>query len=221
MVTSCFYVVQPNFQQHTDTATPSFHLPLNPINRRYFNVRTAIVIQQTRTWLKTVVIDHTICPFAKREYDRNSIRYCVSDTIDTAECLTSLIEACQHLDTDPDYETTLVILAEGFKDFDDFLTLIDIAEKLLIKQGYEGIYQLASFHPDYSFANAPRNDPANYTNRSPYPMLHILREASIEAILKNHPNPENIPERNIAYTRQLGISAVQKLLADCFKPDAS
>jgi hypothetical protein len=83
------------------------------------------------------------------------------------------------------------------------------------KQGYEGIYQLASFHPQYLFADSDENDPSNYTNRSPYPMLHILREASLEKVLESYPNPENIPERNIELTRSLGLETMQKLLAEC------
>ncbi|MCX7088408.1 MAG: DUF1415 family protein, partial [Methylococcales bacterium] len=88
-----------------------------------------------------------------------------------------------------------------------------------VQQDYEGTYQLASFHPEYRFANAPNDDPANYTNRSPYPMLHLIREASIEAVLSTYPDPESIPERNIQYTRQLGITTLRKLLADCFKAE--
>ena len=182
-------------------------------------MNTATIIQQTRTWVKTVIIDHTICPFAKREYDRNTIRYCVMETAEVEECLATLLSECQHLDTNAHCETTLLILAQGFKDFEDFLDFLDMAETLLVQQDYEGTYQLASFHPEYRFANAPCDDPANYTNRSPYPMLHLIREASIEAALNTYPDPENIPERNIQYTRQLGITTLRKLLADCFKAE--
>jgi hypothetical protein len=183
-------------------------------------MNTPLVIQQTRAWVNAVVIDQEFCPFAKREYDRNSIHYCVIESALPEDCLTALITECQRLDSDPDCETVLLILTQGFIDFEDFLELIDIAETLLIEQGYEGIYQLASFHPDYCFADAPQDDPANYTNRSPYPMLHLLREASIEAVLKRYPDPESIPERNIQHTRQLGIATLRKLLADCFINDA-
>jgi hypothetical protein len=82
-------------------------------------------------------------------------------------------------------------------------------------QGYEGIYQLASFHPQYCFAEADSQDAANYTNRSPYPMLHLIRERSIESALQHFPHPESIPERNIQLTRQLGLAKMQALLAAC------
>jgi hypothetical protein len=84
------------------------------------------------------------------------------------------------------------------------------------KQGYEGVYQVATFHPDYRFADSDESDASNYTNRSPYPMLHILREASVEKVLANYPDPEGIPERNIGLTRELGLTAMQKLLADSY-----
>lgn len=180
-------------------------------------MNTTTIIQQTRTWVKNTIIDHTICPFAKREYDRGSIRYEVADSPDPESCLTTLIMECLHLNTHSECETTLLILAQGFEDFEDFLKLLDIATALIIAQGYEGIYQLASFHPDYCFADASIDDAANYTNRSPYPMLHIIRESSIETALKTYPNPEAIPERNCAYTRQIGSATFRQLLADCFK----
>ena len=94
--------------------------------------------------------------------------------------------------------------------------LIATAAKLFVDQGYEGVYQLASFHPDYCFAGEDENDPANYTNRSPYPMLHIIREASIEQALKSYPNPELIPERNIELTRKLGLEKIRTLLGTIY-----
>ncbi len=172
-------------------------------------------IKETITWLTGFVIEHNICPFAKREYDQNTIRYCVIDTADITESLTSLIMECLHLDSHREITTTLLILPNGFDNFDDFLDLLAFAEELLIEQGYEGVYQIASFHPDYCFQDVSPDDPANYTNRSPYPMLHVLRESSIEAALKSFPHPEKIPERNIQYTRQLGHSTLQKLLSAC------
>ena len=87
---------------------------------------------------------------------------------------------------------------------------------MLIEQGYEGVYQLASFHPDYCFDGAKRNDAANYTNRSPYPMLHLLRETSLEQAIRSYPHPENIPQRNIELTQELGLAKMQVLLAACY-----
>jgi len=177
------------------------------------------VIGATQNWLTKFIIAFNICPFARREQQRNSIRYRVSRTDRAETALETLIEECRFLDENPETETTLLILPNGFKDFDDYLDMLDIAERLLHAQHYEGIYQLASFHPDYCFEMASeleQDDPANYTNRSPYPMLHIIRESSIERAVATYPDPENIPARNIKLTRELGLEKLQALLAACY-----
>jgi len=132
----------------------------------------------------------------------------------------NLMQECARLDSESDIETTLLIYANAFKVFDDYLDFLALAEELLIDQGYEGIYQLASFHPNYCFDGASLDDPANYTNRSPYPMLHLLRETSIERAVSSYPDVENIPQRNIALTRQLGLDKVKTLLAACYSSGA-
>lgn len=170
----------------------------------------------TQKWLDTVVIQYNFCPFAKRERDKNSIRFTVDHHTNIEICLLNLITECLKLDSNHNIETTLIIYALNFSDFDDYLDFLAIAEDLLFKQGYEGVYQLASFHPQYCFSDVPENDPSNYTNRSPYPMLHLLREASIDRAMQEHPNPDHIPERNIALTRDLGLIKLQNLLASCY-----
>ena len=178
---------------------------------------TNTIINQTKKWLSRVIIDHTLCPFAKREYDNNRIHYEVIETTDLQSQLEQIIMQCSAMDNDVDRETSLLILPLGLSNFEDYLDVLEIASALLEKQGYEGIYQLASFHPRYCFATAAPDDASNYTNRSPYPMLHILREASVETALKNFPNPENVPDRNIQLTKGLGLAVMKKLLADCYK----
>jgi hypothetical protein len=173
----------------------------------------------TLAWLKSIIIEYSICPFAKRELNRGSIRFSVNHDTEIEQCLLSLILECDRLDKEPDIETTLLIYADAFAEFDDYLDFLEIAESLLIEQGYEGTYQLASFHPDYCFQGSDPDDAANYTNRSPYPMLHLLREASLEQAIASHPDPENIPQRNIELTRKLGLSKMQALLAACFPVD--
>ena len=108
-----------------------------------------------------------------------------------------------------------MIFSKGFEDFLQYLNLVDKGERLLIKEKYEGIYQLASFHPQYLFAGANENDPANYTNRSPYPMLHILREHSITKALENFVDPDSIPRKNIDFTKAKGIGYMKMLAASC------
>jgi len=170
----------------------------------------------TQAWLESIIIEYSICPFAKRELDRGSIYFSVNRDTTIEQCLQHLMLECDRLDTDPDIETTLLIYADAFAEFDDYLDFLEIADSLLIDQGYEGVYQLASFHPNYSFQGSTPNDAANYTNRSPYPMLHLLRESSIERAVAGYPDPENIPLRNIELTRKLGLAKMQALLAACY-----
>jgi len=156
-----------------------------------------LVVEHTKRWIESVILACDFCPFAGREFARNSIHYSVIRGGEIERCLESLIEECVLLDAETDIETSLLLFPDAFADFEDFLDLVGIAEALLVDQGYEGVYQLASFHPDYCFADQDVNDPANYTNRSPYPTLHLLREASLERVLGEHPDPDLIPLRNI------------------------
>lgn len=176
-----------------------------------------LIINQTQTWLKTVIIAHTLCPFAKREFESGSIRYAVIGAADLENQLEAVIDHCISLDQDMSRETTLLIFPESLSQFEDYLDLLGLATALLKEQGYEGTYQLASFHPRYRFDGTDDADPSNYTNRSPYPMLHILREASVEAALKRYPDPENIPTRNIKLTQKIGLRAMKGLLDACYE----
>ena len=173
------------------------------------------VIRHTKKWLSTVVIAHGLCPFAKQEFDNGRIHYAVIETESLEAQLEQLVLECQALDNDPARETSLLIFPRALSDFQDYLDLLELATALLKAQDYEGIYQLASFHPDYRFEGAGPDDPANYTNRSPYPMLHILQEASVEQALRGYPNPENIPQRNIERMQALGLNFMHELLDDC------
>lgn len=174
------------------------------------------IIDQTKNWLSNVIIEHAICPFAKREHDNNRIYYEIIDSKKTEQQLEQLIIQCEAMDDDKDKETSLLIFPKTLSNFEDYLDLVEIATQLMAKQGYEGIYQLASFHPQYCFSGTKVDDPSNYTNRSPYPMLHILRESSIEKALESFPNPENIPDRNIQLTTDLGLKVMKNLLQKCY-----
>ncbi len=167
---------------------------------------------RTRQWLETVVIGLNFCPFAKRELRRNAIRFTESPSHRVEEVLEQLVSECEFLDVNPDTETALLILPYGFEEFLDYLDLIELAESLLAELGYEGVYQIASFHPDYCFADTDSDDAANFTNRSPYPMLHLLREASLDAAIDNHPDIDAIPQRNIDKARVLGADYFRALL---------
>ena len=168
-------------------------------------------IAATADWIEAVVVGHNFCPFAKRELRRNSVRYALAEGGAQA-ALAAVLAECRHLDADAGTETTLLILPDGFEDFEDYLDLTAMAEDLLAEHGYEGVYQVASFHPDYRFEDADAADAGNYTNRSPHPMLHLLREDSLSRAIDAYPDVDAIPETNVAKARALGAAHWQALL---------
>jgi uncharacterized protein len=173
----------------------------------------AKIIDQIKKWITNVVVGCNFCPFAAREVKRNSIHYQVETSADLHVCLQTFLQECIRLDNEGAIETTLLIFPNAFQTFDAYLDLLSLAERTLKKKGYEGIYQVAGFHPLYRFADTKDNDAANYTNRSIYPMLHLLREERIEEALQRYPDSEQIPERNIHFAREKGI-AYMKMLRD-------
>jgi uncharacterized protein len=174
---------------------------------------TEKMIAQTIKWINDVVIGCNFCPFAARVVKEQKIHYQVESSTSQNVCIQSFLNEVARLDNDAGIETSFLIFSSAFESFDDYLDFVNLAEDLLKKDGYEGIYQLASFHPQYRFADAPENDAANYTNRSVYPMLHLLRETSIDKALEHYKNPEQIPERNIGFAREKG-AVYMKMLRD-------
>ncbi len=164
-------------------------------------------------WLENTIIKFDFCPFAKREFEQKSIHYKVIENADRGNQLTSITEQLGYLDKNPDIETILVIFPKGLESFFDYIDFLAMANELNARLGYEGIYQLASFHPDYCFEEVKQDDASNYTNRSPYPIIHILREASIEKVLAHFENPDAIPERNIKQAKMLGSKVFMDILS--------
>ena len=175
------------------------------------------VIRHTRYWISDVIVAMDICPFAQRELARDSIRVDVSRAKKLALALEELMKEVQWLDEHQATETTLLVFPTLFKDFEHYLDFVELADRLLMDQGYEGIYQLASFHPDYCFADAEPEDAPNYTNRSPYPMVHLLREQSLTQAIEYYGDTQQIPEHNIARMNDIGAAEAQRRLAACFK----
>ncbi len=171
------------------------------------------VIEHTQQWIEAIVVGLNFCPFAKRELRKHAVRFVLNENGDLQEGLEQLVAECEFLDAHPETETTLLILPNGFEDFLHYLDLTQLAEDLLTEQGYEGVYQVASFHPEYCFADADTDDAANYTNRSPYPMLHLLREASLDIAIDNFPDIDSIPETNMQKARSMGAHYFQNMLA--------
>jgi hypothetical protein len=180
-------------------------------------VTDSTIIAQTTQWINSVVIGCNFCPFAAKAVLRKSIRYVVFPEATLESSLEAVMAELRYLDRTEDIETTLIIFPNHFADFEEYLDLADLAEDLSVEQGYEGVYQIASFHPDYCFAEAEADDPANYTNRSPYPMLHLLREDSVSKAVDHFIDPEGIPERNIAFAQEKGLKYMQMLRAACLE----
>jgi hypothetical protein len=174
------------------------------------------VIAATRVWLERCVIGQRLCPFAAQPFFSDRVRYCVSDERSSAGLLDDLARELRALDAaDPQLlETTLLIhpqVLTKFLDYNDFLAECDEAIETL---GLEGTLQVASFHPRYQFAGTHADDITNYTNRSPYPMLHLLREASIARAVTSFPGVHDIGMRNIETLRRLGHEGWRRLWID-------
>ena len=176
-----------------------------------------MLIAQTEKWIKDVVIGCNFCPFAPKPLKEKRIHFEVDKCLDIPQTLASFLNQCIYLDNHKNIETTLLILPDSYNEFDDYLDLVYRAEKLIRKKGYEGIYQVASFHPLYVFDGSALDDPSNFTNRSPYPMLHVLREEKIEEALLHYPHPETIPENNIKFSRERGYEYMKMLRDNSLK----
>lgn len=172
------------------------------------------VIEITSRWLEKAVIGLNLCPFAGLPWRQGRVRLRVSDAASEQQLAEHLAEELLALQqAEPgECETTLLIHPHVLGDFLDYNDFLDLADAVLEDLGLDGIFQIASFHPDYRFADAPADDPAHCTNRSPYPMLHLLREASIEAATARLAEPEAIYERNIKTMRELGVAGWRKLI---------
>ena len=177
----------------------------------------AAVIAETRAWVDRVVIGLNLCPFAAAVQLRRQIRYVVCDATDETALLVALQgELVRLAGCDPTVtETTLLIHPKVLADFDDYNQFLGDAEALLAGAGFEGVFQLASFHPDYRFAGTASNAVDNSTNRSPFAMLHLLREASVARAVAAFPDAATIFESNIRTLRGMGPQRLRELMAQC------
>jgi len=173
------------------------------------------VIDATRHWLEQAVIGLNLCPFAKAVYVKDQVRYAVSAAIDAEGVLTDLEDELLRLhETDSETtDTTLLILPDALDDFYEFNDFEDLSDRLLKRMRLVGTLQVATFHPQFQFAETQVDDIENYTNRSPYPILHLLREDSVERAVEAFPEPESIYEKNIETLQQLGLEGWRRLMA--------
>jgi len=172
-------------------------------------------IAATRHWLERAVIGLNLCPFARAVHLKQQIRWVDSQARDSAGLLGELLAELRFLAAaDPALvETTLLIHPQVLQDFLDYNDFLDVADAAVEEMGLSGVLQVASFHPDYQFAGTAPDDVANLSNRSPHPMLHLLREDSIARAVAAVPDTASIYERNIETLRRLGISGWHKLMA--------
>ena len=174
---------------------------------------SAEVVARTQAWLVHAVIGLNLCPFAKSVHIKNQIAYQVSAAADAESLLDDLLTALQTFkEADPELmDTMLLIHPSALQDFFEFNDFLALADAVLASLGLAGVFQIASFHPAYQFADTDADDISNCTNRAPYPMLHLLREASLDKATAAVPDADEIVERNIATLKQLGTEGWQQL----------
>ena len=168
-----------------------------------FNVKN--YIQETKNWIDSFVIQYNLCPFAKKPFVQDTIRYVIYEGEDWEELGLILQKELGNLEKTPKNttETTIIIIPAALSDFNDYLDYLAFANRLIFALRLDGVLQIASFHPDYQFAETEYSDVTNFTNRSPFPLLHLLREESVEQALAHYDEPESIPEKNMETMRRL------------------
>ncbi|WP_045623684.1 DUF1415 domain-containing protein [Vibrio vulnificus] len=175
--------------------------------------------QEVNQWLNDVVIGLNLCPFAAKPQRNQQIKIHVSDADNEELLLQAILSLLMELDqAEPsELETTLVVIPNMLSDFWDYNLFIDWVEALIRQQDWEGVFQVATFHPDYCFGGAEPEDDENLTNRSPYPIFHLIREESMEKVLRHYPDPESIPDTNIARVSALNEEERKKLFPYLFR----
>jgi hypothetical protein len=171
-------------------------------------------IQITKEWIQQFVINLNLCPFAKHPFNAGTIRYTVFEGNDLESFLKTILEELTFLnETDASVcETSLLIHPEMFPDFSEYWDFQDVIDDILEECELDGVFQVATFHPDYQFDGTRKASPENYTNRSPFPMLHFLREDSVTKAVDTYPNVDDIPIRNIRIMNNLGSLKIKLML---------
>ena len=176
------------------------------------------IIADVEQWLDEVVIGLDLCPFAARPRREKRVRIAVSHATDDEALLNDLQAELKRLSDTPaaELETTLLAIPNMLEDFADYNDFLDAVDLWVEQFGWEGDLQVASFHPQYQFADTEADDPGNLTNRSPWPLLHIIREESLEKAIEHYPDVDAIPERNIARMKALGPEERKRLFPYLF-----
>ena len=175
------------------------------------------VVDSVRQWVESFVVELNLCPFVKRELVNNRIRFSATNAETEKHLLEALLSELKILDNDFSIETTLLIHPQVLQDFCNYNQFLSFADNLLVEMNLEGVYQIASFHPDYQFNDTETDNVENYTNRSPYPMLHVLRENSLEKAIADYPDVDQIPTRNIELMNSMGQDKLSAIMQNCVK----
>lgn len=172
------------------------------------------IIDITRKWVETFVVGLNLCPFAKKELVNERVRFVVAEANTEEDLLKALAQELNLLAADDAIETTMLIHPSVLRNFEDYNQFLSLVDALISEMDFEGVFQVASFHPDYQFGGTQPDDAENYTNRSPYPILHILREESLERAIEHHSAIDQIPVRNIALMKEMGSERLKELLGE-------
>lgn len=170
------------------------------------------VLNHTQQWLSEFVIKLNICPFAKSVFDKNKIRFKIHEHDDLLESLKTCLGFIADFLDDDQHTTGFFIFSQGFDEFDDLLDFNDRLEWAMEDYGLDMHFQLVAFHPDFKFADSDEDSSGNFTNRSPYPMLHVLNRASVRWAIDTYPDVSSIPDINKSKLENIGLAELKKIL---------
>ena len=172
----------------------------------------SLVEQHVRAWLESFVVGLNLCPFARPVVASDALRITVFESDELQQVAETFMAELDLIQQSPESEiaTSLLVLPNALNDFEEYLSFIENAEALIEEMDLAGIIQLASFHPDYQFSGEPAESASHFTNRSPYPVIHFLREEMMERVLEDFPEPEAIPQRNIQTLEDIGRAEIEK-----------
>lgn len=182
------------------------------------NETYSVYIDTVNNWIKQVVIGLNFCPFARKPVEDKRVNIVIEHTSKDDDILEIVLRELLRLEntSNEQLETTLIVLPDAYPDFMQFNSLLYVLNDVLEMEGFSGIFQIASFHPKYQFAGTQPEDRENLTNRAPYPILHLLREESVEQVLEKHPDPDGIPDANIQRLKQLSEAQLKAYFSYLF-----